>query len=164
LTYIKFVVIIETWRWEFYAFVSKAEGCPVQSWFDGLPQEDKEEIVDLLDRVRNTTSRPWPERIYDPLKGEGGISEIKVENLTREREGKVEEITYRIYGFFGPKHLEHSYTFLHGTEKSVKNDRTGKAIAKGRFDEIERGTAGVQKFNHTRRPVSAVKEEPRRPN
>jgi len=158
------VVTFETWRWEFYAFVSEAEGCPVQSWFDGLPQEDREEIVDLLDRVRNTTNRPWPERIYDPLKGEGGISEIKVENLTRLREAKVEEITYRIYGFFGPRHLEHSYTFLHGTEKSAKNDRLGKAIAKGRLEEIARSIAGVQKFNHKGRSGTKVEEKPRRPN
>lgn len=158
------MIILEEWRWEFHAFVSKAEGCPVQSWFDGLPQEDKEEIVDLLDRVRITTNKPWPERVYDPLRGEGGISEIKVENLTRMREGKVKEITYRIYGFFGPKHLEHSYTFLHGTEKSAKNDRIGKNIAKGRLDEIARGTAGIQKFNHKGRSPSETQQGPRRTN
>jgi hypothetical protein len=158
------VIQSDTWYWEFYAFTSKAEGCPIQSWFDSLPPEDKEEIVDLLDRVRITTNRPWPERIYDPLKGEGGISEIKFENIRCFRDGKYKEITYRIYGFFGPKHLEHTYTFLHGTEKSVKNDRFGKEIARGRLDEIKRGSAGFQKFNFSKRLVSTVEEKPRRPN
>ena len=160
------MVILETWRWEFYAFVSKAEGCPVQSWFDGLPLDHKDEIVDLLDYVRNTTGRPWPEKMYDPLKGAGGISEIKVEKIPCERNGKLIEITYRMYGFFGPKERKHSYTFLHAWEKNVKNDRLGKKIAKGRLDELLRGgtDAGVRQFDFEGRSDSQTEARPRRPS
>src|SRR2546421_7614302 len=73
---------------------------------------------------------------------------------------KVKSITYRIYGFFGPKGYIHSYTFLHGAEKSVKNDVVGKQIAKGRLDELERGTAGIHKFEFTgeRNPQAAEEQ------
>ncbi|HXM22280.1 MAG TPA: hypothetical protein VN948_13570 [Terriglobales bacterium] len=129
-----------------------------------LPPDHKEEIVELLDYVRNTTNRPWPDKIYDPLKGAGGISEIKPTNIRCLRDGKVKEITYRMYGFFGPKGYDRTYTFLHCVEKDVKNDRIGKQIAKGRLDEIERGSAGVHKFNLTEDVASAIAERPRRPS
>ena len=158
------MVTFETWRWEFLAFKSAAEGCPVQRWFDGLPQDHKEEIIDLLDHVRNTTNRPWPDKIFDPLKGAGGISEIKPTNIPCLRDGRVKEITYRMYGFFGPKGHEHTYTFLHCAEKDVKNDAIGKQIAKGRLGEIERGSAGVHKFKFQEEPDSEIEERPRRPN
>src|ERR1700683_1903902 len=158
LTYINFVIPLETWRWEFLAFESVAEGHPVQEWFNNLPEDHREEIIDLLDYVRNTTGRPWPKKIFDPLKGEGGISEIKPANIPCLRDGKVKVITYRMYGFFGPPGHEHTYTFLHCAEKDVKNDRTGKQIAKGRLDEIERRTARVHKFDHTGKSDSAPEE------
>jgi hypothetical protein len=159
------VVKLTTWRWEFYGFQSDIEGRPVQAWFDSLSPEDRDEIVDLLDYVRNTTNKPWPEKVFDPLAGEGGISEIKMDNIRCFREGRVKQVTYRIYGFFGPRQFEHSYTFLHGTEKEVRNDRIGKELAKGRLDEIRRGTARIpHKFEFQKRPDSAVEERPRRPS
>ena len=153
-----------TWRWEFYGFESDAEGRPVQVWFDSLLPDDRDEIVDLLDYVRNSTNKPWPEKVFDSLDGEGGISEIKMENIRCFREGEVKEITYRLYGFFGPKEFEHSYTLLHGTAKEEKNDRLGKDIAKGRLDEIRRGTARVHKFEFKKRSDRSVEKRPRRPN
>ena len=164
MTYINFVILSNTWPWEFFGFRSEAEGCPVQYWFDNLGDEDREEITDLLGYIRPMTNRPWPEKVFDPLKGEGGISEIRVENIRCFREGKVQEVTYRIYGFFGPREYEHSYTFLHGTRKEARNDRIGKQIARGRLDEIIRGIAGVHKFEFTKRPNSAVEARPRRPS
>jgi len=151
---------IITWRWQFLAFKSKAEGQPVQIWFDALPEDDKYEITDLLDYLQKVTDRLWPEAVFDPLKGAGGISEIKIPDIRCFRDGKVKSITYRIYGFFGPKGYIHSYTFLHGAEKSVKNDVVGKQIAKGRLDELERGTAGIHKFEFTgeRNPQAAEEQ------
>jgi hypothetical protein len=160
------VILLETWRWEFYAFQSKAEGCPVQMWFDGLPQDHRDEITDLLDYVRNTTGRPWPDKVYDPLEGAGGISEIKVENIPYERDGKLVEVTYRIYGFFGPKERKHTYTFLHAWEKDAKNDRLGKKIAKGRLDELSRrgSNVGVRKFDFEGKSDPQAQTRPRRPS
>jgi len=130
---------------------------PVQVWFDGLPDDDKYEIIDLLEYVEKMTDKPWPEAVFDPLKDAGGISEIKVPNIRCFRDGKYKQITYRMYGFFGPKGHEHAYTFLHCAEKDVKNDTIGKQIAKGQLDKIERGSAGVCKFKLKERPDSEIK-------
>lgn len=125
----------------------------MQSWFDSLPEEpDRYEIIDLLEFLQKTNDRLWPDAVFDRLEGAGGISEIKVPNIRCFRDGKFKVITYRIYGFFGPRNIPHSYTFLHGTHKNVKNDTVGKLIAKGRFDEFTTGTASIQKFEFQVRP------------
>ena len=153
------------WRWEFFGFRSLAEGRPVQAWFNLLPEEpDRYEITDLLDALQKANDRLWPKEVFDPLKGAEEISEIRIPNIRCERDGKVKSITYRIYGFFGPKNYEHSYTFLHGTEKRVKNDTVGKQIAKGRLDELLGGFADVHKFEFQEEPNSATTERPRRPS
>jgi hypothetical protein len=154
-----------TWRWEFLGFWSEAEGRPVQVWFDSLSEEpDRYEIIDLLDALQKANDKLWPKEVFDPLRGAGGISEIKIPNIRCFRAGKARVITYRIYGFFGPRGYVHCYTFLHGTDKDVKNDTIGKQIAKGRLDEIERGTGGVHKFNFEKEPDTEIKEGPRRPS
>jgi hypothetical protein len=154
-----------TWRWGFLGFESAAEGRPVQAWFNALPEEpDRYEIVDLLDALQKLNDRLWPKEVFDPLSGAGGISEIKVPNIRCFRDGKARQITYRIYGFFGPEGYEHCYTFLHGTEKGVKNDRTGKQIAKGRLDELLAGHAGAHKFEFEEGPASTAAQRSPRPN
>lgn len=152
---------VSTWRWEFFGFRSMAEGRPVQTWFNNLPEDDKDEIVDLLNFVQNVTNRLWPEWIFDPLRGEGGISEIKVPEIRCIRGRRVCVITYRIYGYFGPD--KHCYTFLHGTDKDVKNDQVGKQIAGGRVDELSRGIANIHRFVFEEGSDSEAKAEPRRP-
>jgi hypothetical protein len=133
-------------------------------WFDNLPPDHRDEIAALLRYVRVTTNKPWPERVYDPLAGEDGISELKAENIRCERAGKVVSVTYRIYGFFGP--TEHSYTCLHAWEKKAKNDRLGKDIAKGRLEELKRNgpSTGVCEFEYEKDVDSPVEERPRRPS
>jgi hypothetical protein len=156
----------KTWRWEFLAFQSAAEGRVVQRWFNALPEEDKYEITDLVDALQKMNNRLWPEEVFDPLKGAGGISEIKIPNIKCFRDSKAKIITYRIYGFFGPG--KRSYTFLHGAEKDVKNDTIGKQIAKDRLDELRRGLpiglASVHKFEFEEGLDSETEEKPRRPN
>ncbi len=131
------------WKWTFLGFESSGEGRPVQTWFDALPEEEKDEIRDTLVYLKKITLRRWPEASYDPLLGAGGISEIKVAEFRGLRNGVVQRITLRIYGFFGPKDHGRSYTFLHGTDKKVRNDTKGKSIGKRRLDELLRGEATV---------------------
>jgi hypothetical protein len=153
-----------TWRWEFLGFQSVAEGCPVQVWFNSLPEEpDRYEITDLLDALQKVNDRLWSKEVFDPLEGAGGISEIRIPNIRCVRDGKVRSITYRIYGFFGPRGCEHTYTFLHGSEKKVKNDTIGKQIAKGRLDELLGGFADVHKFEFQKESDSAASERARSP-
>ena len=134
-------------------------------WFDALPEEpDRYEVKDLLDSLQKINNRLWPKEVFDPLIGAGGIFEIKIPNIRCFRDGKFRIITYRIYGFFGPSGYEHSYTFLHGAEKDVKNDVIGKQIAKGRLDELLGRCADVHKFEFEEEPDTALAERPRRPN
>src|SRR5216683_506194 len=115
------MIVEKTWRWRFLAFESLREGRPLQEWFDPLPDDDKWEITDLLDALQKVTDRRWPKEVFDPLLGAGGISEIKIPNIKCFRDSEFKIVTYRIYGFFGP--YKQCYTFLHGKEKDVKNDR-----------------------------------------
>ena len=127
--------------WRFFGFESKEGDHPVQSWFNDLPVEAQEEIVDLCEHLRVRTDRQWRKPEFDPLDGEGGISELRPQTI-RGAEGSV---TYRLYGCRGIPD-KWSYTFLHGTRKEVKNDKQGKALAKRRLRELMRGRARVHRF------------------
>lgn len=131
-------------------FKSDAEGCPVQFWFDVLPDEAKEEIEDLIRYLRVKTSSRWQRPSFDPLDGSCGISELRPRDVSVEVNGKLEEITYRIYGFFGPG--PHVYTFLHGNRKGVTNDRVAKEIACRRLEAIKLKRATVHRFRFNSRP------------
>lgn len=132
---------MDDWKWEFLGFQSFQEGRPVQAWFNNRTVDEKGEIVDILVYLQNTTSSLWKWPEFDPLLGAGGISEIRVPNI-RSSKGII---TYRIYGYFGPGSRQ--YTFLHGTDKKVKNDTHGKGIAKQRLEQLKRGEANVHKFD-----------------
>jgi hypothetical protein len=134
------------WQWKFLCFKSEQEGCPVQGWFDGLPDDVRDEICDLLQYLRVKTKSKWRKPTFDPLKGEGGISELRAGKISREESGVIKTYTYRIYGFRGPKEFKHSYTFLHANDKNVRNDKDGKRIAKERLRQIERREATVCEF------------------
>ncbi len=134
-------------EWTFLGFQSEREGRPVQVWFYGLDDEAKDEIRDLVRYLRYKVASRWQRPSFDALKGADGISELRAGNIVLERDGEIKKVTYRIYGFHGPKGIEFSYTFLHGTEKGVTNDRQGKRIAQRRLKEIEGGWATVHTFD-----------------
>jgi len=132
-------------RWTFLGFESLGEGQPVQFWFDKLTEEHRDEIKDVLAFLQVTPRAEWeelPGHPFDPLIGEGGISEIRFKPIKCLRG----IFYYRIYGFFGARQ-EESYKFLHGTNKKVKNDRHGKKIAKRRLLEIQEKKATLHKFS-----------------
>lgn len=132
------------WRWTFRGYESALEGRPVQAWFHRLSEDAKDEIVDLLNFLEKVTDKLWRKPEFDPLEGAGGISEIRPQDIPIEIDGKLEIATYRIYGYFGPG--EGVYTFLHGTNKDVKNDGRGKRIARDRMRQHERGEATTHEF------------------
>src|SRR5712691_11149944 len=125
----------EGWKWTFLGFESLSQRRPVQTWFDNLPEGHRSEITYLLLQLQNVTASLWRRPEFDPLIGERGISEIIVQDI-RDSDGVA---YYRIYGYRGPG--EHEYTFLHGTDKDVKNDIEGKQIARERLGKIERREA-----------------------
>ena len=135
-----------SWRWTFLGFESDLEGRPVQTWFFGLPDNAQDEIRDLIRYLRNMTNSRWQKPAFDPLEGGGGISELRPDDVSHEEDGEIKTVTYRIYGFFGPKERKNSYTFLHGTDKKERNDKAGKQIAKDRLGQLGRGEATVHEF------------------
>ena len=134
----------EEWRWKFLSFELDDGTQPVQSWFDGLPPEVRDEIGDLIRHLEKIRDSLWRRPEFDPLVGEGGISELRASDVRLQIGGKVKVITARIYGFFGPGNGE--YTFLHGTNKRTKNDKAGKRIGKDRLNQITNGLARVHEF------------------
>jgi hypothetical protein len=133
------------WHWRFLGFESALEGQPVQAWFDGLPEEARDEIIDLLNVLQKLTNRLWRKPEFDPLRGAGGISELRPADVPLENGGKLELATYRIYGYFGP--VGGVYTLLHGVRKGVRNDRRGKTVARNRLGQIERREATTHEFD-----------------
>lgn len=130
----------ETWMWEFRGFESPTDGRPVQVWYDRLPDNHKDEIRAQVAYLRVSTSRLWVRPDFDRLEGEGGISEIRAPDIR----GMSGIIYYRIYGFFGPD--KRQYTFLHGTEKKVRNDLYGKQLARERLGRLQKD-ATVHEFD-----------------
>lgn len=123
--------------WRFFGYRSSAGNDRVQEWFDALDPEVRDEIRDSLLYYENVERHLWKRRGqqgFDELGGEG-ISEFRF---------KISGEWIRIYGDYGPG--RHEYIFLHGCEKTVKNDRAGKAVAKDRKRDIERKEASVHVF------------------
>jgi Phage derived protein Gp49-like (DUF891) len=132
----------QNWSWTFMGFHSPEAGRIVQTWFNGLPSEAKAEITDILQGLQVVTARRWRMPEFNPLKGAGGISEIRPDNVRSDRGCE----TYRIYGFFGPE--QRQYTLLHGTLKTERNDRDGKRIAAERRDYvIFHGDSAIHEFD-----------------
>jgi len=138
-----------SWRWRFRAFESQEEGQPVQSWFDGLPQEVKDEICDLLGYLENMTDRIWKRPGFDPLNGEE-FSELRPDDVPVETGEGVKTFYCRIYGFFGTQEHKQSFIFLHGTAKEQRNDRQGKRIARQRLAQLNAGEATTHEFEFER--------------
>ena len=135
-------MIYEKNIWEFYGFQSEEEGPVVQAWYDELDIDAQLEIINLAAYLRVRPGGLWLRPDFDPLDGEGGISELRPKNV-RTEEG---DACYRIYGIRECPD-KHSYTFLHGTDKDVNNDVEGKGIAKRRLYELLRREGSVHRFN-----------------
>lgn len=125
------MISLADWQWEFRTYVSREEGTPVLDWFKGIPRNHQIEIQGFLRPIRNMTRRAWGKPFFDPLDGEGGISEIKIVPEIRDDSGVAH---YRLYGCFGPG--KQKYTFLHCVNKNVKNDREGKSRARFRLEQL----------------------------
>jgi hypothetical protein len=127
---------------DFFGIDVKGEGPVVQDWYDRLIPEAQDEILNLALHLARLPMGLWHRPDFDPLEGEGGISELRPKDI-RSDSGNA---TYRIYGWRGyPK--ANSYTFLHGTDKEEKNDFEGKEQAKWRAKQLFEGRAQPHKFD-----------------
>ena len=131
----------DEWQWTFCGFQSPQDGRPVQKWYALLPPTHKIEVASMFAYLGNLTATVWGRPFFDPLAGEGGISEIIVPDF-RDDLGVA---YYSIYGCDGPG--KQVYTFLHATNKRARNDKIGKAIAKRRLRQLHDGNATIHKFD-----------------
>ena len=143
----------EELQWRFLSFKSDMEGTPVHDWFWSLSDDDRYSVSDTFNYLQRMTVVDWEDLDeFDPLDGEGGISEIRIiPDIERDENGVKKRISYRIYGFFGPD--EWWYSFLHAHAKERKNDKPGKGIAKRRLSELEDQKAELVEFDFTHEPV-----------
>jgi hypothetical protein len=132
----------QDFKWVFLGFESAEEGQPVQGWFNNLIEDHRDIVKDLLGFLQVLPRSGWEDPFFDPLPGEGGISEIRFAPIKCLR-GKF---YYRIYGFFDSE-LEESYNFLHATNKKTRNDKHGKAKAKKRLRQLKSGEAKLHRFD-----------------
>ena len=127
---------------EFFGIDVTGEGRIVQAWYDRLAPEAQDEILNLALHLAHLPMGLWRRPDFDPLEGEGGISELRPKDI-RSDSGNV---TYRIYGWKSYP-TANSYTFLYGTDKDEKNDLDGKERAKRRASQLFSSRAQAHKFN-----------------
>jgi len=121
---------IEKAKWTFYGYVTPAGGKDVQEWFRGLPEAAQDEARDALGYLQQLPSNEWGRPAFAPLGDDIGEIRFKV-NVEHEQR------TYRIYGTFWPEGQRHSFTFLIGKDKKVKNDKRGKREAIRRLKKLK---------------------------
>jgi hypothetical protein len=121
---------LETVKWTFYGYVTPAGGKDVQEWFDGLPEEAQDEARHTLVYLQQLPPNQWSRPEFAPLGDD--IAEIRFKvNVEHQQH------TYRIYGTFWPEGQRHSFTFLIGKDKKVKNDKRGKKEAVKRLKKLK---------------------------
>ena len=123
--------------WGFYGYQTPAEGKPVQDWFNGLSEDEKDEAKDVIGYLQFLPRHLWTKPDFEAF--DSDISEI------RFKVGSLKKI-YRIYGTFWPETRRYSYTFLVGKEKKVSNDKTGKKLARDRFGKLKSKEASAHGF------------------
>jgi hypothetical protein len=145
---------MDKWRWGFLGFESDAEGRPIQDWFDSLTLDQKLDIANLCQRLSRMTNVRWTRPEYDPLAGEGGVSEL-ISNVKTD----AGTLFGRIYGIRNWKEYSRYYVFLHGTNKEAKNDKEGKAVAKRRLLQLDSNQATVHEFDFQSSIDADIEEE-----
>jgi len=132
--------MVDEVSWTFYGYQTPAEGRDVQDWFDGLEEEERDEIRDILGYLQKLTPAAWRDKPdFEPLGDE--VSEIKI----KVHVAHLKRI-YRIYGAFWPEGKRYSYTLLLGKNKKVDNDRRGKKEAIKRLKKLRRREATIHEF------------------
>jgi len=137
---------------KFYGIDVRGEGRVILAWYGSLHPNAQDEILNLLLQLESLPMGLWARPEFDPLVGEGGISELRADEVSTESGVAF----YRIYGWKGFPD-SHSYTFLHGTDKDEKNDIEGKSRAKWRAEQLfRRNEASLHELNLTSRLIATL--------
>lgn len=131
--------------WNFYGYRTPADGDPVQEWFDGLTDEEREELVDTIGYLKVLPRHHWGLPKFEAFDSE--ISEIRFTVNAPKR-------IFRLYGTFWPKTQRYVYTFLLGKQKKVNNDTQGKKLAIARLKKLLSGEEGAHGFRFDKKSDS----------
>jgi hypothetical protein len=123
--------------WRFFGYQTPAGGRQVQEWFDGLTDDERDEIQDTLAYLQKLPIHLWKKPDFFPL--QDGLSEVRIKVAVLNK-------TLRIYGCFWPDNIRHSYTFLLGAEKKVSNPTHDIKEARKRKKKVEGKEVSVHEF------------------
>jgi putative component of toxin-antitoxin plasmid stabilization module len=121
------------WNWTFLGFETPAGNRPVRDWINGLLEDARDELVDVLLQLQIRPNNEWAPEHFKPL--EDGISELRFKTATHK---------YRIYGCLEENQ---TYIMLVGTDKKVSNQKNAKDLAKERRSQLQRGEARTHPFS-----------------
>ncbi|HEY1903607.1 MAG TPA: hypothetical protein VGG56_14330 [Terracidiphilus sp.] len=128
----------------FAGYVSEAGGRLIQDWYDGLPEEERDEVKDTLNYLASLPPAQWRRPEFDKL--DPPLHEIGCKANAKNH-------WIRIYGVFD-KNQRGRFIFLYGNGgKKVKNDKPGKRNALARLSLLEQGKARTHEFVIEKRPA-----------
>jgi hypothetical protein len=121
--------------WTFAGYVTEAGRRIVQEWYDSLPEEEYEELLDTLNYLADIEiwKRPEFDKVAKPL------HEIR-------SKANVANHEIRVYGIFHPT-IRRCFIFLHGvTAKKQDHDKNGQDVALARLRLLNQRKASTHEF------------------
>jgi hypothetical protein len=120
--------------WTFSAYVTPAGGRIVQEWYDGLPEEEHDELQDTFNYLSITPDwrRPEFDKVRPPL---------------HEVRAKANQANHwvRVYGIFG--NVRREFVLLYGNQsKKTGHDAKGQQVAIDRHNLLKSGKASKHGF------------------
>lgn len=122
--------------WTFAGYTSEAGGYIVQEWYDGLPEEEHDELQDVLNYLSITEEwkRPRFDKVHPPL------HEIR-------SKAAIAKHVIRVYGVFS-QDVRRQFVLLFGNEaKKVGYDKKGQNVALSRLSLIKQGKSSTHEFS-----------------
>lgn len=121
----------------FAGYVSEAGTRLIQEWYDGLPEEEREELQDTLNYLSNIPVTSWKRPEFDKVAAP--LHEVRC------KANKKNHII-RVYGVFDSK-VRGRFVFLAvNVSKKTKKDADTQALALKRWSLVNQGKASTHEF------------------
>lgn len=122
---------------KFVGYVSEAGRQLVQDWYDSLPTEEHDELLDTVNHLASLPVTSWRRPKFDKL--DTPLCEIRCS-------ARVANHEIRVYGAFDSK-VRGQFILLNGnTAKKKDKDRPGQQTALDRLSLIRQGKARTHEF------------------
>lgn len=121
----------------FVGYVSEAGGQLVQNWYDSLPADERDELLDTVNHLTSLPVTSWKRPQFDKV--DTPLCEIRCKANKANHE-------IRVYGAFDPE-VRGQFILLYGNETKKKDkDKAGQDTASKRLGLIRRGKASTHGF------------------